>query len=68
MADSDSGPESEISARQQTISSVHPPENIERHEEMKGGSLQIKSKCYVVIELRLVEGIGDNFRATAIVV
>ena len=44
------------------------PENIERQEERESGSVDIKFKCHLVIEFRLITGLGDYFGAIAIIV
>ena len=48
---------------------MHPlHEYIERQEEKDGDSVYIKLKRHLVIGFRLIKGIGDNFRAIAVVV
>ena len=47
---------------------VHRPENIERREEKENGSVKIKLKRHLVIEVHLIKGIGDNSRVMAIAV
>ena len=43
------------------------PENIERREEKERRSLDIKLKRHLVIEIRLIKGIGYKFRVIVIV-
>ena len=45
---------------------MHPPENIEKQEEAEL-RCKIKSKRDLVMECRLIKGIGENIRAIAIV-
>ena len=47
---------------------MYPPENVERQEEKESGGIQIKLKLYLIIEIHLIKGIGDKFRAIVIVV
>ena len=42
------------------------PENIERQEEKERGSVEIKLKRHLAIEIRLIKGIEDKFRAIVI--
>ena len=56
MADSDSGPESQVDTRLQVAADddfgrvlMHAPDNIEKQEEKKSGCVQIKLKCHLVI-------------------
>ena len=42
------------------------PEDIERLEEKESGSVEIKLKHHLVIELYLKKSIGDSFRVIAI--
>ena len=46
---------------------MHCPENIERQKEKDRGSVEIKLRHHLVTELRLINGIGTNFRVVAIV-
>ena len=46
---------------------MHSPENIERQEEKESGSVWKKLKHHLVIEFRLIKGIGDNYRDIEIV-
>ena len=41
--------------------------SIERQEEKASGSVQIKLRRHLLVEFRLIKGIGDNFGAIAIV-
>ena len=72
MADSNSGPESQTNTHQQGIildeQLCISPKTLKDRKKMRVGSVQIKLKHNKVIELRLIKGIGDNFRAIAIVV
>ena len=43
------------------------PENTEGQEEKENGNAEIKLKRHVVIEFRLLKGIGDNFGVIVIV-
>ena len=45
---------------------MHRLENIEAQEE-KSGSVEIKLKCHLLIEFRLIKGIRGNFGVIAIV-
>ena len=45
---------------------MHHPENIERQEEKMSGNVEI-NRC-LVIESRLIKGIGGNFGVMAIIV
>ena len=47
---------------------MHSSENMKRQEEKKRGSVCIKLKRHLVIELHLINGDHDNFRAIVIVV
>ena len=47
---------------------MHRPDNIERQREEEKGSVDMRLKGHLVIGFRLVNGIGDNIWATAIVV
>ena len=47
---------------------THLPENIERQEEKESDSVDFKLKCYLAVEHRLINCVGENFRVTAIVV
>ena len=47
---------------------MHRPENIERQEEKESGSVEIKLNRHLVIESRLIKGVGGNFGVIAIVV
>ena len=44
------------------------PENIERRKEKECDGVEIRLKRHLVMEFRLIMGIGDNFRVIAIVV
>ena len=73
FANSDSGLESQDNTRQQTIIFAERlgmcrPENIERQEEKESGSVEIKLERHFAMKLRLIIGVGDNFRVIAIVV
>ena len=46
---------------------MHHPENIERHEQKKSGSVEIKLRGHLVKEFRLIKGNGDSFSVIAIV-
>ena len=69
LADSDSGPESQVNTPQQTtILDMQPLENIERGKEKKSDSVKIKAnKASFVYRILSDRGIGDNFEAIAIV-
>ena len=47
---------------------VRRPENIEGQEEREIGSVEIKLKRHLVIEVRLIKAIGYKFRVIATVV
>ena len=44
------------------------PEHIERQEEKESGSVEIKLKRHLVIEIRPIKGIRDKFGVIVIVV
>ena len=41
-------------------------ENIKRQQEKERGSVEIKLKFHLVIEIRQIKGIGDKFRVIVI--
>ena len=47
---------------------MHHPDNTGRQEEKESGSVEIKVQRHLVIDVRLISGIGDNSRVIAIVV
>ena len=41
---------------------THHPENIERQDEKESDSVEIKFNSHLMIDFRLIKGIGDDFR------